>query len=88
VAFAEKLLRVLETAVSPSHFSSPTETPLTEREMDVLCLLAEGASNRIIAEELVVSLPTVKSHVSHILSKLHASSRGEAVAIARNRQLI
>ncbi|MBE2224492.1 MAG: hypothetical protein IAF02_23325, partial [Anaerolineae bacterium] len=89
-AYAERLLLMLETAVSaPPHVSSPIEeNPLTEREMDVLQLLAQGASNRMIADALVVSLPTVKSHVSHILSKLHASSRGEAVALARNQQLI
>ena len=87
VVYAEKLLGVLETAVS---LQSPAirETPLTDREMEVLCLLAQGASNKMIADDLVVSLPTVKSHVSHILSKLQASSRGEAVAVARNRQLI
>ena len=87
VAYAELLLGMMETAVSPPP-SPVIENPLTEREMDVLRLLAQGASNRMIADALVVSLPTVKSHVSHILSKFHASSRGEAVALARNQQLI
>jgi ATP/maltotriose-dependent transcriptional regulator MalT len=86
-AYAEKLLGMMETAVVPPQ-PLPDLNPLTERERDVLRLLAQGASNKMIAEELVVSVPTVKSHVSHILSKLHASSRGEAVAIAHTRQLI
>lgn len=87
VAYAEMLLDMMETAVSlPPSLS--IENPLTEREMDVLRLLVQGVSNKMIAQELVVSLPTVKSHVSHILSKLDASSRGEAVAIAYSRQLI
>ena len=74
--YAEYLLGMMvETAVS-SQKTKRVENPLTEREMEVLVLLARGASNKMIAEELVVSLPTVKSHVSHILSKLHASSRG------------
>lgn len=88
VGYAETLLGMMETAVSPSAPFSAVENPMTDREMDVLYLLAQGASNKMIAEELVVSLPTVKSHVSHILSKLDASSRGEAVALARTQQLI
>ena len=88
VAYAEMLLGMMETAVS-IHPSSPSaENSLTEREMEVLSLLTRGASNKTISDELVVSVPTVKSHVSHILSKLQVSSRGEAVAVARTRQLI
>jgi LuxR family maltose regulon positive regulatory protein len=59
--------------------------PLTARELEVLRLLAAGASNRAIAAELVVSLDTVKKHVSHVLSKLGAINRTEAVA--RGREL-
>jgi LuxR family transcriptional regulator, maltose regulon positive regulatory protein len=54
--------------------------PLTRREMEVLQLLAAGRSNQDIARELVVSLDTVKKHVSHILGKLGGSNRTEAVA--------
>lgn len=86
--YAKRLLGMMETAVSPASSSPAIANPLTDREREVLDLLAQGASNKMIAEELVVSLPTVKSHVSHILSKLHASSRGEAVAVARSHQLI
>jgi LuxR family maltose regulon positive regulatory protein len=62
--------------------------PLTERELQVLRLLAAGASNKDIAEALVISLATVKSHVSHILSKLDVSSRGQAGARARDLDLV
>jgi LuxR family transcriptional regulator, maltose regulon positive regulatory protein len=58
--------------------------PLSERELQVLGLLADGKSNQAIAEELVISLDTVKSHVSHVLDKLGAANRTQAVARARD----
>jgi LuxR family maltose regulon positive regulatory protein len=61
---------------------------LTEREVEVLGLLAAGRSNQRIAEELVVTLDTVKKHVSHLLDKLGAANRTEAVARARELGLI
>jgi two-component system, NarL family, response regulator LiaR len=61
---------------------------LTEREREVLALMAQGFNNVEIAENLIVSRSTVKFHVSNILSKLHASSRTEAVAIAMENGLI
>jgi len=62
--------------------------PLTARELEVLGLLAAGRSNRDIAADLVVTLDTVKKHVSHILGKLGAVNRTEAVARARGLGLI
>jgi len=62
--------------------------PLTSRELEVLELLAAGASNQAIASQLVVTLDTVKKHVSHVLSKLGAANRTEAVARARELGLI
>jgi LuxR family maltose regulon positive regulatory protein len=59
--------------------------PLTSREREILSLLAAGTSNRGIAEELVVTVDTVKKHVSHVLRKLSAANRTEAVA--RGREL-
>jgi len=52
---------------------------LTRRELDVLRLLAEGATNRAVADALVISSGTVKFHVNSILRKLHAANRAEAV---------
>ena len=62
--------------------------PLTERELEVLRLVAAGLSNRQIAEQLVVSLGTAKSHIHHIFGKLDVSSRTEAAARARDLGLI
>ena len=62
--------------------------PLTSRELEVLTMLATGRSNRAIASQLVVTLDTVKKHVSHVLGKLGAANRTEAVARARELSLI
>jgi LuxR family maltose regulon positive regulatory protein len=62
--------------------------PLTARELDVLRLLAAGKSNKRIAGELVVTLDTVKKHVSHVLAKLGAANRAEAVTRAHKLNLI
>jgi LuxR family maltose regulon positive regulatory protein len=62
--------------------------PLTGRELEVLELLASGRSNQAIASQLVVSLDTVKKHVGHVLGKLGAANRTEAVARARQLGLI
>jgi LuxR family maltose regulon positive regulatory protein len=62
--------------------------PLSERELQVLGLLAAGRSNQQIADELVVVLDTVKRHVGHILDKLGAANRTQAVARARALRLL
>lgn len=62
--------------------------PLSARELEVLELLAAGRANRQIADELFVALDTVKKHVSHILGKLGASNRTQAVVRARDLGLI
>ena len=59
--------------------------PLTAREIEVLGLVAAGKSNSRIADELVITLDTVKKHVGHILDKLGAANRTEAVT--RGQQL-
>jgi len=62
--------------------------PLSARELEVLALLADGRSNQAIAAELVISLDTVKRHVSHVLDKLGAANRTQAVGRARDLGLL
>jgi NarL family two-component system response regulator LiaR len=66
---------------------APGDT-LTAREREVLKLMAEGLHNQEIAERLVVSRSTVKSHVSNILAKLEVGSRAEAIALALRQKLV
>jgi NarL family two-component system response regulator LiaR len=66
---------------------TPDGRDLTAREQEVLALMSDGLNNRQIAEKLVVSRSTVKFHVSSILSKLDATSRAQAVAVAVQRRL-
>ena len=63
-------------------------TALTERELDVIKLIARGLTNRKIAEELVISEGTVKGHVSNILSKLHLADRTQAAVYAWQEGLV
>ena len=87
--FASQLVTMLTPANSPkSLFIPETGATLTPRELEVLRLLATGASNRAIAAELVVSIPTVKTHVSRILGKLNVKSRARAAATARDLRLV
>jgi NarL family two-component system response regulator LiaR len=100
---AEDLVRAIRAAhagratLSPEIAQSLVETAnlppapgldLTERERDVLRLMIEGLNNTQIAGKLTVSPSTVKSHVSNILSKLHAASRTEAVTMALRNNII
>jgi len=87
--FASRLVTMLTQQQSPkSLFVPETGATLTPREVEVLRLLATGASNRAIAAELVVSIPTVKTHVSRILSKLNVQSRARAAAAARDLHFV
>lgn len=67
---------------------SPTDHGLTPRELDVIRLLADGASNIDLARELTIAESTAKEHVSHICRKLDARSRLEAVARARSAGVV
>ncbi len=56
---------------------------LTERELDVLNLVAEGLDNHTIARRLVLSPKTVRNHVSNVFTKIHATDRSQAIVLAR-----
>jgi DNA-binding CsgD family transcriptional regulator len=71
-----------QSSVEPHGFD------LTPRELDVLALLAEGASNKTIAKQLGISVHTAKFHVSSLLEKLDATGRTDAVAHAARRGVI
>ena len=73
-----------------SNIKKPTvvEYQLTNQEKNILGCLVEGLSNKNIAQKLVLSLSTVKFHVSNILNKLGASSRAEAISIAIKNKLV
>ena len=75
---AQKLMREIQrTSDSP-----PTEEPLTTREMEVIKLIAKGLSNQEIAEKLVISERTARTHITHILGKLHLANRTQAAIYA------
>ena len=74
-------LKVLQELSHPPQ-RPPTPEPLSERELEVLRLLAQGKSNREIADQLVITELTVRTHVSNILGKLHLASRTQAALYA------
>jgi NarL family two-component system response regulator LiaR len=91
VAHAGRMTLSPEAARALARAAAQPPTPghdLTERERDVLALLVEGLNNTQIAEKLVVSPSTIKSHVSHILSKLGVASRTEAATLAVRQGLV
>ena len=96
--YIEQLLAVIDHEAGPSGGvdqsggAGPTVLEsgerLSERELEVLRLMARGASNQAIADQLVITVGTVKSHINHILGKLEARNRTEAVARAREWGLL
>ncbi|MDH3675567.1 MAG: response regulator transcription factor [Anaerolineae bacterium] len=77
---------LIHTTVRRADAAPPHQ--LTPREKEVLALMVQGLNNPHIAERLVVSRSTVRFHVSNILSKLHVTSRTEAVAVALQQNLV
>jgi DNA-binding NarL/FixJ family response regulator len=89
------LIAALDFSISsPTSFSSKhiltsgIDTGLTAREIDILHSINSGASNSAIAEQLFISVSTVKTHISSILRKLDADNRVQALAKARDRGLL
>lgn len=92
-AYAHRLLQAFEQVQVQTSFpgiSAPSQLiePLTPQEQRVLRLMAEGASNQQIANQLVISLATARKHVSNILGKLGATNRTQAIALARQYALL
>ena len=91
-------LQALLAAIPPIQDTPPGSTQtapqrplidaLSAREQEFLLLLADGASNQQIADQLVISLNTAKRHVKHILAKLTVTNRTQAVARARELHLL
>ena len=97
IQYLGHLLRAAEQRKTPTPAPAPPANvpllpvlgdALTERESEVLALLIAGKRNREIADTLVVTVDTVKKHITHILDKLGATNRTEAVARARALGLI
>lgn len=78
-AIARKLLRELRQAPAQHE---PNPDPLTDRELEVLSLVAKGLDNQAIAKHLTVTEVTVRTHISHILDKLHLANRVQATLYA------
>jgi LuxR family maltose regulon positive regulatory protein len=83
--------RALVALASRSHglpISQPLVEPLSARELEVLRLIANGKSNAEVARTLVIAISTVKTHTNSIFSKLQVSSRTQAIALARDLELL
>ena len=80
--------RVLQNLRGEGGEDQPLFTELTERELDVLKLIANGLTNSQIAEKLVISENTVKGHVSNILSKLHLADRTQVAVYAWQQGIV
>jgi two-component system, NarL family, response regulator LiaR len=82
--------KVLREIAHPSELplTAPTTDPLTERENEVLLLVAQGLSNQDIAEKLYITPATVRSHVSSIMSKLYLANRVQATLYALREGLV
>ncbi len=82
MSYFQELGRTLIAAESQSPFPE-----LTERELEVLHLIAQGHNNQEIARELVISPKTVRNHITSIFSKLQVADRAQAIVIARQAGL-
>ena len=82
---ARKLMAAVATPAAAA--PRPPETDLTERELEVLRLIAQGLNNHEIAQKLTISEKTVKTHVSNILGKLHVEDRTQAAIYALKKGL-
>ncbi|EIK43261.1 MULTISPECIES: two-component system response regulator NarL [unclassified Cellvibrio] len=87
MVLSEAVTQVLATAIrNPTTKGAVGSDSLTQRELEILKLIAKGMSNKVIARELDISDGTVKVHVKHLLKKLHLRSRVEAAVWMINQQ--
>ncbi len=100
-ASSQELITVIRTTVRGQRVLAPevtdalmasartsTGADLTQRERELLGLMARGMSNQEISRRLTIAMPTVKFHVTNILAKLHADNRTEAVLVALKNKLV
>ena len=91
-AYVARLMQAIEPATdeaaAPPDPNQLLIEPLSERELEVLALIANGLTNQAIAEELVIALSTVKKHVNNILGKLNVGNRTEATSRARELNIL
>jgi DNA-binding NarL/FixJ family response regulator len=80
---SSKIAKIVVSSFQRSH-----DTPLSNRETEILCSLATGKTYKITADNLHIGMETVKSHVKNIYSKLQVSTKSEAIDVARQQSLI
>jgi DNA-binding NarL/FixJ family response regulator len=85
---ADVIKRILVRLMQWASYTDPETEQLTEREIEVLKMIARGASNKEIAQETFLSQGTVKAHISHIMSKLRVERRTDLVRIALSKGLV
>jgi LuxR family maltose regulon positive regulatory protein len=85
--FAADVLALFGERTQSASIVTPTGEALSPREVEVLRLIAEGASNAAVGEKLGISVHTVKRHVANLLQKLAVASRAEAGAVARRMEI-
>lgn len=85
------LTRLLQAFSQPDDDIEPNQLliePLSDRELDVLRLIAEGHTNQAIADELFIALSTVKKHINNIYGKLNVANRTQAIKRARELTIL
>jgi DNA-binding NarL/FixJ family response regulator len=88
VCEADVIKRILVRLMKWASYTDPETEQLTEREIEVLKMIARGASNKEIAQETFLSQGTVKAHINHIMSKLRVERRTDLVRIALSKGLV
>jgi DNA-binding NarL/FixJ family response regulator len=87
-AESRRILSEFARTAAPAKTDQEQAIGLTNRELDVLCLIVAGGTNKEIATQLHISVHTVKNHIHHILDKLQVSNRHEAAEVAVKKRLI